>query len=112
MRRTIPLLAAALLLPTLALVACTDSGTTSASPSVSPSMPSPTTASPSATPHVAHVIAAVRNVPYLSEPEGGKDTNLLDVYAPKDAGPWPVVVLCHGGGETKDGYEGWATRVA
>jgi pimeloyl-ACP methyl ester carboxylesterase len=37
----------------------------------------------------------------MGEPEGGPGTSLLDVYYPKDEGPWPVVVMLHGGGGTK-----------
>ena len=91
----------------LVLAACTGDTRTSG-PATSPE-PS---ASPSPTRHVARAIEVFRDVNYLSEPEGGKGSSLLDVYAPTDAGPWPVVVMLHGGGETKDGYEGWATKAA
>jgi hypothetical protein len=38
---------------------------------------------------------------------------LLDVYAPKQAGPWPPVVMLPGGFERKDSYMSyWATLVA
>ena len=69
-------------------------------------------ASPSATARVAQAIQVFRNVPYMSEPEGGRGTQLLDVYAPKDAGPWPMVVMLHGGGETKKGPSSLAAAAA
>ena len=106
MRRTIAALT------TLVLAACGGSGIAGNSPSASPSSSGTAAASPSATDHVERAVRVFRDVRYLSEPEGGKGTSLLDVYAPKDAGPWPVVVMLHGGGETKDGYEGWATEAA
>lgn len=102
MRRTILALTAALVLAACTGDTQTSGPTTSAEP----------TASPSATGHVARAIEVFRDVNYLSEPEGGKGSSLLDVYAPTEAGPWPVVVMLHGGGETKDGYEGWATKAA
>lgn len=91
----------------LVLAACTEDARTSG-PATSPE---PST-SPSTTRHVARAIEVFRDVHYLSKPEGGKGSSLLDVYAPTEAGPWPVVVMLHGGGEIKDGYEGWATKAA
>ena len=97
------------LLGVLLLAACGGSGsTTSALASVRPSQ----TASPSASTRMVHPIRVVRDVRYMSKAEGGKASALLDVYAPTDAGPWPVVVMLHGGGTTKDDYEGWATKTA
>ena len=61
---------------------------------------------------MVHPIRDVRDVRYMSKAEGSKGSALLDVYAPTDAGPWPVVVMLHGGGTTKDDYEGWATKTA
>jgi acetyl esterase/lipase len=41
------------------------------------------------------------------------EPNQLDVYAPTNAGPWPVVVMFHGGGlVSKDSYVAQASRVA
>jgi predicted esterase len=36
----------------------------------------------------------------------------LDVYAPKDAGDWPVVIFIHGSGGTKEGYIKESTALA
>jgi hypothetical protein len=92
MRRSILFVAVA----ALVLSACSGETQTSGSPTgAGPS------ASPSATGYRAHAIRIFRDVRYLSKPEGGKGTSLLDVYAPKDAGPWPSVVILHGGGGTK-----------
>jgi acetyl esterase/lipase len=100
-----------LLVSAVALTGCSASAP-STSASGSPGSPTGASASPGTAGRARYTIEVFHDVRYMSEPEGGKGTSLLDVYAPDGAGPWPVVVMCHGGGETKDGYEGWATRVA
>ena len=103
MRRTI------LLAGTIALVLSACSRETQASGPPTGAEPS---ASRSATGSPTQAIRVFRDVHYLSKPEGGKGTSLLDVYAPKDAGPWPTVVVLHGGGETKEDQREMATAAA
>jgi acetyl esterase/lipase len=40
------------------------------------------------------------------------EPNKLDVYAPTKLGPWPVVVMFHGGGVSKSSYGAQASHVA
>jgi hypothetical protein len=100
-------LAPLIVLAALALAACGGSGTTAAS------SPSATTAgaTPTTTP-VAHEIQVFKDVRFMSERKADRPP-LLDVYAPKQAGPWPLVVMLPGGFESKDTYmSDWATTVA
>ena len=100
-------LALLVLLAALALAACGGSGTTAAS------SPSATTAgaTPTTTP-AAHEIRVFRDVRFMAERKADQPP-LLDVYAPKQAGPWPLVVMLPGGFEHKETYMSlWATRVA
>ncbi len=54
------------------------------------------------------------NIPYLTytTQAQGSVPSLLDVYAPKEGGPWPLVVMLHGGGLERWWYAKWATKVA
>jgi hypothetical protein len=100
-------LAPLIVLAALALTACGGSGTTAAS------SPSATTAgaTPTTTP-VAHEIQVFKDIRFMSERKADRPP-LLDVYAPKQAGPWPLVVMLPGGFESKDTYmSDWATTVA
>jgi outer membrane protein assembly factor BamB len=105
-------LLAMLLVTVLALAACGGSGTAGTSPSASPLSAPSAAVSPSAPGRVVHALHVDRDVRYTSWPQGGKGSSLLDVYAPVDAGPWPVVVLLHGGGANKNDYEPWARKAA
>jgi hypothetical protein len=51
------------------------------------------------------------NIPYMTRAEGSVPA-LLDVYAPQQPGPWPVVVMLHEGGDDKMGIAPWARKVA
>ena len=51
------------------------------------------------------------SIPYVAR-AGGMRPAVLNVYAPKEGGPWPVVVMLHGGGLTPIAMNGWATQVA
>ena len=100
-------LALLVLLAALALAACGGSGTTAAS------SPSATTAGATATTTpAAHEIRVFRDVRFMAERKADRPP-LLDVYAPKQAGPWPLVVMLPGGLESKDSYlKPWAKKVA
>jgi acetyl esterase/lipase len=99
-------LAVALLVPlgALGLVACGSSGTT---PSLSPAATSGATPTAIA----AQDLQIVRDVRYMDQ-RAGWTPALLDVYAPKEGGPWPVVVMLHGGGVPRYGLTGWAVKAA
>ena len=85
----------------LALAGCGGSGGTNASP----------TASGSARATTAHDIQVVRNVRYMTQRAGWIPAT-LDVYAPKQPGHWPVVVMLHGGGLPRYWLTGWAVKAA
>lgn len=53
----------------------------------------------------------VRDVRYMTQREGWIPA-ALDVYAPKQAGPWPVVVMLHGASLRKYWLTAWAVKVA
>lgn len=90
----------------LTLAACGGSGTAaSSSPSVTAG------ATPIITTAAAHEIQIVRDVRYMTQRKRWIPA-LLDVYAPKQAGPWPVVVMLHGGSLRKYWLTGWAVKVA
>ena len=50
-------------------------------------------------------------IPYMTRAKGMLPA-VVNVYAPKEGGPWPVVVMLHGGGGTPISMTGWATQVA
>jgi acetyl esterase/lipase len=67
--------------------------------------PSPTPAtSPTPTP-TSIAITIAKDIPYTSELK-------LDVYAPGAPGPWPVVVVYHGGNVTKTSTAGLSRAIA
>jgi acetyl esterase/lipase len=50
-------------------------------------------------------VATARDLPYTSD-------RSLDVFAPTDGGPWPVVVALHAGGLTKTSLKGLSLAIA
>jgi hypothetical protein len=90
------------LLAALMLAACGGSSSTTASPSTAAS-----------TPKTAELdgVRITWDVPYMTRREGSLPP-LLDVYAPKRAGLWPLVVMLHGAGVDRRWLIGWATQVA
>ena len=92
----------------LAAAACGGSDTTG---SASPGETAATT-SPTATTPPVHEIRVFKDIRFMAKRKADRPP-LLDVYAPKQAGPWPLVVMLPGGFERKDTYMSlWATRVA
>ena len=88
------------LLVGLTLVALLGGCATGASPTPAPATPAPASTPPAAVatpgPTVATSVAPTRSITYESaNPVLTPDA--LDVYAPAKAGPWPVVVMLHGG---------------
>ena len=76
-------------------------GGCAAGASVSPSSPPVTTASPSTaaattTPRATPTVVVTRDIAYESS-NPVLTRGVLDVYAPVEAGPWPVVVMLPGG---------------
>lgn len=92
----------------LVVAACGGSDTTeSASPGETAATTSPAAATPA-----AHEIQVFKDIRFMAERKADRPP-LLDVYAPRQAGPWPLVVMLPGGFERKDTYmSGWATKVA
>jgi hypothetical protein len=65
-----------------------------------------------ATTPAAHEIQVFKDIRFMAARKADRPP-LLDVYAPKQAGPWPLVVMLPGGYESKDTYmSDWATAVA
>jgi acetyl esterase/lipase len=101
-RRLACLLLLAAILVATTLAACGGSNSTSASPSPGGS-----------TPKTADLgdVQVVFDVRFMTRREGSLPP-LLDVYAPKRAGLWPLVVMLHGGGVDTLWLSDWATQVA
>jgi len=94
-------LASLVVVATLALAAC-GGGKETTTP----------TGKTTATTPAAHEIQVIKNVRFMAARKADRPP-LLDVYAPKQAGPWPLVVMLPGGFERKETYMSlWATRVA
>ena len=91
----------------LALAACGGSSTTTSdSPSATTAGATPTTTLP------VHEIQVFKDIRFMAKRKADRPP-LLDVYAPEQAGPWPLVVMLPGGFEHKETYMSlWATRVA
>ena len=119
---------AVLLVGLAALVAAcggTEAATTSVSGTVTTQTVTTTAASSTTTQSVTTSEAAVTtttagsgmeivqngNVPFLTRATGLLPGE-VDVYSPKQGGPWPVVVMLHGGGLQRWWYTKWATAVA
>lgn len=74
------------------------STTESVTPSSAPATSSPTVSTTStASPLVPMDVDVTRDVRYGDDREGFHPA-LLDVFAPADRGPWPLVMMFHGGG--------------
>jgi acetyl esterase/lipase len=86
--------------------------TATATPTTAPS-PTPTSAPSSAPSATPAAVAVTRDIPYQSGNPRLVD-GLLDVYAPAKPGPYPVVVMLHGGpGIVTKGWSGsWAAKIA
>jgi len=63
-----------------------------------------------ATEVTAPIPIEISGVPYLVDTDGTSYT--LDVYRPTEGGPWPIVVMIHGGGVTGEWLHDWASAVA
>jgi len=97
-----------LVVATVALAACGDSDSTESRSSGETAA----TTSPTAITPAAHEIQVFKDIRFLAARKADRPP-LLDVYAPKQAGPWPLVVMLPGGFEHKETYMSlWATRVA
>jgi hypothetical protein len=91
------------------LAACSGSEATTSSEVVTTAIQ--TTTSTQATSQ-AHEIQVFKDIRFMTDRTADRPP-LLDVYAPKQAGPWPLVVMLPGGFEHKDTYmSGWAAKVA
>jgi acetyl esterase/lipase len=89
-------------LAVLALAAC--GGSTSSSSPAATSQVIPTAIT-------AQDLQIVRDVRYMAQRTGWAPA-MLDVYAPKLGGPWPLVVMLHGGGLPRYWLTGWAVKAA
>ena len=88
----------------LTLAACGGSGTASTNSPAAAAGATPTAIA-------AQDLQIVRDVRYMNQ-RAGWTPALLDVYAPKQGGPWPLVVMLHGGGAPRYSLTGWAVKVA
>jgi len=70
-----------------------------------------TSVAPTTTTQAGLEIEITRDIPYMTQREGW-DPPLLDVYAPREAGPWPLVVMLHGATLNKTWLQAWGTKVA
>jgi acetyl esterase/lipase len=95
-------LAAFVVLALLTLAAC--GGSTSSSSPAATSGATPTAIT-------AQDLQIVRDVRYMAQRTGWTPA-MLDVYAPKHGGPWPLVVMLHGGGLPRYWLTGWAVKAA
>jgi hypothetical protein len=59
-------------------------------------------------------VEVTEDIEYLTLLQADEPVQELDVYAPTEPGPWPVVVLHHGGYQTKDNpiYSSFAEELA
>jgi BD-FAE len=97
---------------TAATIQTTTSTQTSATIQTTMSSQTTVTTQTTAIASPAHEIQIFKDIRFMSERTADRPP-LLDVYAPKQAGPWPLVVMLPGGFEHKDTYmSGWATKVA
>jgi len=100
-----------LLIALLLVVACSPSLSTTptAAPAAPTAKPAPA-ASPSHTAEAATLTTEITsNIHYADVDERG--TN-LDVYIPSEPGPWPVVVVVHGGEQSRSYYAPLAESIA
>jgi hypothetical protein len=74
--------------------------------------PVTTTEAATTTTQAGPAIIITRDNRYMAQQREGWDPPLLDVYAPKQAGPWPLVVMLHGAGVGRTYLNAWATKVA
>lgn len=91
--RTAPIV----LLIAVTLVGC-GGGVTESVPTATQPIPTPTFVPP--TP--AFTVGETKDVQYTAPLQAGVPAQKLDVYAPTEPGPWPVLILLHGFGTTKD----------
>jgi hypothetical protein len=76
----------------------------------------PPTSPPTATfaaPTPSHTVEVTKDVEYVRLLEPDAPVQQLDVYAPAEPGPWPVIVLNHAWYQTKDAvvYSGLAKEL-
>jgi acetyl esterase/lipase len=98
--------------PTPALASPTPTSVPSvaaATPTPSPAATAP--AAPTPTPAPTPSVVVTSDVAYESA-NPVLTPGVLDVYAPAKAGPWPVVVMLHGGGNNKGDLSEHARKVA
>jgi hypothetical protein len=91
-KRLLPILTVVL----LTLVACAGQATPTAVPP--PSAPTPTFIAP--TP--SHTVDVTKDIEYVDLVPADASVQKLDVYAPSEPGPWPVLVLNHAWYHSKD----------
>lgn len=78
---------------------------TSAAPTPTSAAPTPTAVPPTPTfvqPTTAYTVEVTKDVEYVTLLAPDAPVQELDVYAPTEPGPWPVVVLMHGWYQNKD----------
>lgn len=91
--------------------AATNASATSTTQAVTPTQAVTTTVAVTTTTTAGLEVQITRDIPYMTQREGW-DPPLLDVYTPKRAGHWPLVVMLHGAGADKTLLQAWAIKVA
>jgi acetyl esterase/lipase len=91
--------------------ACGSTATTTAASSATAQLVMTTEAAVTTTMEPAIALQTDMGIPYMTRAKGMLPA-VVNVYAPKEGGPWPLVVMLHGGGGTPIGMGDWAARVA
>ncbi len=100
--------AALVLVVSLVIVGC---GGGAGEPAPTAQEPTPTFAPP---PTPAFTVEVTKDVEYVTLLQPDAPVQTLDVYAPTEPGPWPVVVVHHGGYQNKENtmYASFAEELA
>ena len=100
-----------LLIALLLVVACSPSLSTTptAAPATPAAKPVPA-ATPSLTAEAATLTTEITSNIHYADVDG-RGTN-LDVFVPREPGPWPVVVVVHGGEQSRTNYAHLAVAIA
>jgi hypothetical protein len=89
------------LLIALAVVGCGSAGSPSA-PTAAQPISTPTPMPTFVAPTPAYTVQVTKDVEYVTVLQPDAPVQTLDVYAPTEPGPWPVVVVMHGWKQSKE----------
>jgi hypothetical protein len=85
-----------------------------AAPTPEPDTPTSTPAAPFVQPTPSYSVEVTKDIEYLTLLAPDAPVQKIDVYAPTEPGPWPVVVILHGGYQDKENpiYASFAEELA